>query len=570
MKPLLRIIVIFSVVINLLWLFPALYSLQVFDRVLTSHSTDTLMVLLLGVCIVLVVLGVMDFFRSRLQGVIGNLINDALSPQIARLTLAVGARRQGGFSNEALQDVSRLRAMFSSQGLLAILDAPWAVIYIAVIAMANVWLGLLALGSALLLLAVAYINDRSTRDTIEKLQSHSRHSQRFLDHSMANAEVAQAMGMAPALVGRWADLSSRAADTQEPLARRSVAISSLTKILRQLTQILMTSLGAYLVLQGQITAGVMIAASILLGRALQPVEMLVGSWKVVAEGRLAWRRLGPLMDELQRRKPQMALPAPKGELVTMGLGFRPEKSDRALLTNVTLRLNPGESMSIIGPSGAGKSTLVRLLIGLWSPSQGQVRLDGVDLSTWEREAVGRYIGYMPQEVQLFSGTVSENIARMGPVESEKVVAAAQLARVHEMILSLPNGYDTHIDPNSALLSPGQRQRVALARALYDEPKLVVLDEPNANLDGAGEGALAQTIRDLRGKATVVVVTHRPSITQHLQKMLVIEGGRQAHFGTTEEVLAALRAATAKPDGQVIPLDRGGPQSPQAFPAPGAA
>jgi ABC-type protease/lipase transport system fused ATPase/permease subunit len=299
----------------------------------------------------------------------------------------------------------------------------------------------------------------------------------------------------------------------------------------------------------------MIASSMLMGKALQPVEQIIGSWKIVAEGRLAWRRLAPMMEHAMAQQPQMELPAPLGELTTNGLVYRPHGSDRTLLMGITIKLEAGESLAVVGPSGAGKSTLVRLLIGLWAPSQGQVRLDGVDLSRWTREQIGPHIGYMPQDVELFAGTVADNIARMGPVDSTLVVEAAKLAGVNEMVLGLPDGYDTQIDPNAALLSPGQRQRIALARALYGNPKLLVLDEPNANLDNAGEQALADTLRRLQGHTTVVVVTHRPSLTQHVQKMLFIEGGRQVQFGRTEEVTAALRAAAAQPPGggQVVPM-----------------
>ncbi|ACB34028.1 type I secretion system ATPase [Leptothrix cholodnii SP-6] len=569
MKSLLRTVAGFSMAINLLWLGPALFSLQVFDRVLTSQSQETLLVLLLGLAIALVLVGALDFLRGRLQGVLGNIVNDAMAPEIARLSLAVAARRQGAFTNEALRDVGRLRALFSSQGLVAVMDAPWALIFIAVIAVANLWLGLAALLSAVLMLGLAYANDRMTKQSIEKLQKDAGASQRFLDQAMVNAEVAQAMGMADALVGRWNALSAKVADLQDPVAQRSVAMASATRIARQLTQVLMTALGAWLVIRGEATPGVLIASNMLLGRALQPVEQIVGSWKIMAEGRLAWRRLDPLMSEAFNRRPQMALPAPNGQLSTTGLVFRPQGSERTLLMGVSIRLEAGESLAILGPSGAGKSTLVRLLIGLWAPSQGHVRLDGVDLSRWTREQIGPHIGYMPQDVELFAGSVADNIARMGPVDPGLVVEAAQLAGVHELVLGLPDGYDTQVDPNAALLSPGQRQRIALARALYGNPKLVVLDEPNANLDGAGELALAETLKRLQGKATVVVVTHRQTLTQHVHKMLVIEGGRQTHFGRTDEVLAALRGGHAPAGGQVVSLARAAQAAQAAQAAPAA-
>jgi PrtD family type I secretion system ABC transporter len=569
MKSLLRTVAGFSMAMNLLWLFPALYSLQVFDRVLSSRSVPTLMVLLGGVAICLLLVGTLDYLRGRLQGVLGNIINDSMSPEIARLSLEIGARRQGRFSSEPLRDVGRLRAMFSSQGLVAIMDAPWAIIYIVVISIANVWLGLLALCSALVMLCLAFVNDRMTKASIEKLQKDAGATQRFLDQTMVNAEVAQAMGMADALVGRWNAMSAKVALRQDPVARRSVAMGSVTRIVRQITQILMTSLGAYLVIEGQATAGVMIASSMLLGKALQPVEQIVGSWKIVAEGRLAWKRLEPMLAQLREREPQMDLPAPQGELTTSGVVFRPQGSDRTLLMGVSIKLEPGESLAVVGPSGAGKSTLVRLLIGLWAPTQGQVRLDGVDLSRWTRGQIGPSIGYMPQDVELFAGTVAENIARMGEVDSAQVVEAAQLACVHDLILGLPNGYDTVVDPNAALLSPGQRQRIALARALYGNPRLVVLDEPNANLDGAGELALAETLKHLRGRATVVVVTHRQALTQHVNKMLVIEAGRQVHFGRTEDVVAAMRAGAMGPGGPVVPMARASQAASSGHPGNGS-
>ena len=569
MKSLLRTIAGFSMAMNLLWLFPALYSLQVFDRVLTSRSVETLLVLLGGVAITLVIIGLMDFLRGRLQGVLGNIINDSMAPEIARVTLEIGARRMGRFSNEGLRDVGRLRAMFSSQGLVAIMDAPWAIVYIGVISVANIWLGLLSLCAALLMLGLAVFNDRMTKASIEKLQKDAGASQRFLDQAMGNAEVAQAMGMADALIQRWTGMSTKVADQQDPVARRSVMMASVTRIARQVTQILMTSLGAYLVIKGEATPGVMIASSMLMGKALQPVEQIVGSWKIVAEGRLAWQRLAPLMAQLAEREPPMELPPPEGELTASGLVYRPPGSDRMLLAGVSIKLEPGESMAVIGPSGAGKSTLVRLLIGLWAPTQGQVRLDGVDLSRWSRDEIGPHIGYMPQDVELFPGKVSDNIARMGQVDSNKVVEAAQLAGVHDLILGLPNGYDTLVDPNAALLSPGQRQRIALARALYGNPKLIVLDEPNANLDGVGEIALADTIKRLREHATVIVVTHRQNLTQHVDKLLVIEAGRQVHFGRTEEVMAALRAGVPG-GGQVVPMARAAQQAASAPNAPQSA
>lgn len=554
-KSLLRIVLGFSCAINLLWVVPAMFSLQVFDRVLSSQSRETLLVLMLGVAIALLLVALLEYLRGRLQGVLGNIVNDALSPMMAKLTLLHGAKRQGPLPTESLRDVARLRAVFSSQGLLAVLDAPWAVIFLGVIWLAHPWLGMTATACAAAMLLLAVANDRITKSSIKELQVESGRTQRYLDQAMNNAEVAQALGMGDALVARWRQLSAHVAQLQGPVATRTVAMSTVTRVFRQVVQILMTAVGAYLVITGETTSGVMIAASMLLGRALAPIEQIVGSWKILAEGRLAFQRLKPLLDEVMSKTEQMELPTPKGQLVAQGLVYRAPKSERVLLGGISLQLDPGESLAILGPSGAGKSTLVRLLLGLWKPAAGVVRLDGVDLSQWDREDVGPFIGYVPQDVELFPGTVADNIARMAQTpDPEMVVKAAIQARVHDLILSLPEGYDTKIDPHSALMSPGQRQRIALARALYGGPKLVVLDEPNSNLDGAGEMALSETLKDLRGRCTVIVVTHRTALTQHVDKMMVIEGGRATQYGPTAEVMQALQGP--RHGAQVVPINRG--------------
>jgi PrtD family type I secretion system ABC transporter len=302
----------------------------------------------------------------------------------------------------------------------------------------------------------------------------------------------------------------------------------------------MLALGAWLVISGEATAGVMIATTTLLGRALAPVEQIVGSWRVLAEGRAAYGRIADMLNSADATPSRMALPAPRGQLVANNLVFRAPQGERLLVAGVSLQLDPGPSLAIIGASGAGKSTLVRLLTGVWKPNAGAVRLDQADLSQWPREDLGPWLGYVPQDVELFPGTVAENIARLGEVDSAQVVRAAQRAQVHELILSLPEGYDTLIDPQGAVISPGQRQRIALARALYGDPKLVVLDEPNSNLDGAGEQALAETLKALRGQATVVVVTHRSTLIQHVDKILVLDAGKAQHYGAGADVMKAMQ------------------------------
>ena len=434
-----------SFFVNLLLLVPALFMLQVFDRVLASQSGDTLLVLLLGAGIALTLLLALDHLRSRLQGVAANLVAEALSPTVARITVAQGALRNGGAPAEGLRDVAALRTLFSSQGVLALFDAPWAVVYVGVIWLAHPALGMAAALAALAMLGLALVNDFVTRRDIESLQKAAAGATRYLEASLQNAEVAQTLGMTDALIARWRQKNAEATALQRPTATKTIAMAALTRTVRQAVQVLMLALGAYLVIGGEASAGVMIATTTLLGRALAPVEQVVGSWRILAEGRAAFRRLGELLAAADALPQRMALPAPTGKLLAHNLMYRAPQGERLLIAGVSLQLDAGESLAVIGPSGAGKSTLVRLLTGVWRPSAGTVRLDQADLAQWPREDLGPWLGYVPQDVELFPGTVAENIARLGEVDSEKVVRAAQRAGVHELILSLPEGYDTVVE-----------------------------------------------------------------------------------------------------------------------------
>jgi len=553
-RPLLHVAGL-SFFINLLLLVPSLFMLQVFDRVLSSGSLDTLIVLLVGAGIGLLLLMALDHVRGRLQGVAGNLVAESLSPVVTKLVVAQGARRSGRSNLEGLRDIGTLRSLFSAQGLVALFDTPWIAVYVAIIWMAHWWLGAAALAAAVLMLALAVANDLFTRRAIEALQKAASGSTRYLETSLANAEVVQALGMTDSLIARWRQKNAEANALQGPTAQRTVAMAALTRTLRQAVQIVMLSVGAWLVISGQGSPGITVACTILLGRALAPVEQVVGSWKLLAEGRASFARLAQLLEGTAEPE-RMALPAPRGELLAQNVVYRAPQGDRLLLSGVSLHLKPGESLAIIGPSGAGKSTLLRLLIGVWAPMAGVVRLDGSDLSQWPREQLGPWVGYVPQDVELFPGTVAENIARLGEADPAAVVQAAQRARVHELIQGLPEGYDTWVDPQSALLSPGQRQRIALARALYGDPKLLLLDEPNSNLDGGGEQALAEALKALRGEVTVVVVTHRTALVQQVDKLLVIEGGKPQHYGPVAEVLKAMQAKS-QAQAQAQPASEGG-------------
>jgi PrtD family type I secretion system ABC transporter len=541
LKPLLLRVALFSFVINLLYLIPALFTLQIFDRVLPTNSIDTLLVLLAGVAVALAMLFVLDYVRLRLQHLTGNIIDARLSPAVVNAVVTAAARAPLGSRSDSIRDVATLRSLFSANGLTALLDAPWIAIYVLVIALFHPALGWGAAGAGVLMVGLAWLNDRFSHNALDAVQKEGRRAAHYLEGSLRNAEVLQAMGMTDRLLQRWQRLQDDIVQLQTSTSNVSVVFMAITKLVRQSVQVGMMALGAWLVLSQQASPGVMIATTILLGRALQPVEQIVGSWRLLNDARGAYRRLSELARHFAKGEERMSLPRPEGVVVVDGVSFRPPATDRLVLLGVGLSLAAGETLAIIGPSGAGKSTLARLLTGIWAPTSGKIRLDNTDIADWPRQEIGPWIGYVPQDVELFDGTVAENIARLGEPDPEAVLEAARQANAHDMILQLPLGYDTPIGDGGARLSPGQRQRVALARALYGDVRLLVLDEPNASLDAEGEMALAQALHALRAdKVTVIVITHRPSLIAHADKVLVLEAGRVKQFGPAAEVMKLMQ------------------------------
>ena len=542
LRPLLATLAGLSFFINLLYLVPAVFMMQVFDRVLPSNSQETLLVLLLGTGGSLLIMLAIDYVRTRLQHLVGTLIDERLSPPVVNTVVAAAAARSGPLQgSDGVRDVAALRAAFSANGLIALFDAPWVFFYVAVIWAFHPALGVGAACAAVLMLALAWLNDRLSRRALEGLQQESRRASQYVESSLRNAEILQALGMTQGLLGRWRALHARINVEQARASSVAVSFTAGTRFLRQSVQVLMLALGAYLVLTQQASAGIMIATTILLGRAVQPVEQLVGSWRMLVDARSAYARLRELARHFEREEPKLELPRPQGRLAAEAVSYRLPGSDRALLSGVGFSLAAGEALAIIGPSGAGKSTLARIITGIWAPNSGSVRLDGADVATWPREHLGPCLGYVPQDVELFEGSVADNIARLRKVDSEQVVAAAKRANAHDMILGLAQGYDTQVGAHGVLLSPGQRQRVALARAMYGDPRLLVLDEPNSNLDGEGEVALAQALAAARKQGvTAVVITHRPSLIAHVDKILVLAGGRVQQYGPAAQVMKAMQ------------------------------
>jgi PrtD family type I secretion system ABC transporter len=552
LRPLLGSLAALSFFMNMLLLVPAVYMLQVFDRVIPSNSKETLTVLLVGAGVALAILFCLDYVRGRLQSVLGNIIEERLSPAVVNTVVKKAARAPQTARTESIRDVAALRTMFSSQGLIALFDAPWVPIYVAVIWLFHPALGMAAGACAAIMLGLAWLNDKLNRNALDTLQSEGRRASNYVETSLRNAEVLQALGMTQSLLKRWRYFQDKVANMQEDTSKSAAVFQALTRFMRQFVQIAMLSLGAYLVLTQEASAGIMIATTVLLGRAVQPVEQLVGSWKMLSEARAAYGRLNELSRDFEVEQSHVKLPASQGRLSTENVSFRLAGTDTHLLSNVSFRLDAGESLAIIGPSAAGKSTLARLLTGVWAPTSGTVRLDGADIAYGPREDLGTRIGYVPQDVELFSGSVADNIARLGDVDSEAVVTAAKRANVHELILGMPQGYETQVGEGGTNLSPGQRQRIALARALYGDPKYLVLDEPNSNLDGAGEAALAQALGELRKQGiTSIVVTHRPSLIAHVDKILVMGAGRVQQFGPAAEVMKSMQQMQVVGGGKAV-------------------
>jgi PrtD family type I secretion system ABC transporter len=517
--------------------------------VLSSRSEETLVMLSVGALLALAMMAALDMLRARLLAACGVALDRWLGPSVLQGLLDQTARLGGAEHLNGLRDVGTLRGFLVGAGVIALFDAPWLPLFLVLITLFHPLLGAVALAGAALMLLLAVLNERLTRAPLELVLAAGRRAGRFIDASTANAETVSALGMQRAVTRRWQALNEAALREQVAASGLGATFSGLTKFTRQFIQMAMLGVGAYLVIAQHLSAGVMIAATIILGRALAPVEMLVAGWRNLVEVRAAWRRLEKLFATNPPVQAGTALPAPRGDLAVERVVYAFPGAARPALRGVSFSLPAGESLGVIGPTAAGKSTLARLIVGVWKPVSGAVRLDGADVSTWQREQLGAHVGYVPQAVGLFAGTVAENIARLAEADAAAVIRAAQSAHAHEMILRLPKGYDTEVGESGAALSPGQRQRIALARALYGEPRLVVLDEPNANLDVEGDDALVRAMNDLKSAGvTVVVIAHRPSLLASMDKLLVLKDGVAEMFGPRAEITARVTRSVAQVRG----------------------
>ncbi|MBJ6372327.1 type I secretion system permease/ATPase [Sedimentitalea arenosa] len=529
---------VFSFFANLLMLTGPIYMLQVYDRVLGSRSVETLVALSLLVAFLYGVMGILDYSRGRIMARAGARFQAALDRRVFDAMVRRSAVASDPSAQTGLADLESVQRLISSPVLMAAFDIPWTPIFLAGIMLFHPWLGILALAGGAVLILITLVNQMLSRGPLRQANATSHRASMLSDEIRGEAEMIQSMGMRGAAFERWQ--KAREESLEESISANDVGgtFSSMTKTLRLFLQSAMLGLGAYLVLQNEITAGAMIAASILLGRALAPIELAIGQWPLVQRASKGWNSLAELLDKVPPERPRTELPKPQAKLAVQSLTLVPPGETRASLRTISFNVEPGQAVGVIGPSGSGKSTLARALTGVWRPAGGTIRLDGASLDQYAPDVLGQNIGYLPQRVQLFDGTIASNIARLSSTpDSAKVVAAAKKAAAHDMIVKLPEGYDTRVAAGGGRLSGGQMQRIALARALYDDPVIVILDEPNSNLDNEGSMALNQAIRDLKAEGkSVLIMAHRPAAIQECDTLLVLDNGMRVAFGPKEQVL----------------------------------
>jgi ATP-binding cassette subfamily C exporter for protease/lipase len=538
-----RTIGVFSAIINVLLLAPSLYMLQVYDRVLASRNEITLLMLTLMMLGAYIFMGALELIRSFVLVRIGAQFDMKLNQRVYTAAFEQNLKRSGGNAGQALYDLTNIRQFLTGSALFAFFDVPWFPVYLAVIFMFEPSLGIFSLVGTIVLVILAIANEVVSKKPLAEANTMAIASSNLATNNLRNVEVIESMGMLPSLMGRWLKMHGKFLQLQAEASEKAGVVGAITKFVQVSLQSLVLGFGALLVLENKMTPGMMIAASILVGRALSPVQQVIGVWKTLSSTRSAYARLAALLNDNPPRQPGMALPAPQGGMTLEAVTAAPPGMMVPVLKGLNFAIMPGDVLGVIGPSGSGKSTLARLMVGVWPAAAGKVRLDGADIYQWNKDQLGPHIGYLPQDIELFGGTVSENIARFGDIDPDQVVRAAKSAGVHDMILRLPQGYDSRLGDGGAGLSGGQKQRLGLARALYGDPAFVVLDEPNSNLDDAGEQALVLAINELRQRGkTVILITHRTSVISVTNKLLLLRDGVAQMYGPTDQVLNAINQA----------------------------
>ncbi|MDB2414934.1 type I secretion system permease/ATPase [Rickettsiales bacterium] len=533
---------LFSFISNLMMLAVPIYSLQVLDRVISSGSLETLLMLTLVVMLALVALSLIQIVRSEILIRLGNWLDRKLSPLLFEHGISESVTKKNIAGSQHLQDLASIKGFLTGAGINALLDAPWSLIFIIVLFFIHPSVGIISILGGAVLLTLAVINELKTKPLLNEASEYSMKSSQYADLASRNAEVIEAMGMMENVSKIWRKVADKGLSLQSAASGRSAIFSGITRFLRMSIQIAVTGMGAYFTLKAEMTVGSMIASGILVGRALAPFENAIASWKSFVQARKSFSRLSKSLERAVERPDTIELPEPAGNINVENIYFAPAGVQKPTIKGMSFSLDAGDVLAIIGPSAAGKSTLAKLLTGVWKTASGNVRLDGADVYSWNRNHFAKHVGYLPQDVELFSGTVKDNIARMDvDANDQDIINAAINAQVHDLILRLPNGYETEIGVGGSYLSAGQRQRIALARAFYGNPKFIVLDEPNANLDSAGDVALAKSIAVAKENgSTLIIISHRPSILQIVDKILVMQDGTVAKFGSRDDILGDLK------------------------------
>jgi ATP-binding cassette subfamily C exporter for protease/lipase len=547
----------FSLVSNILYMALPLYTYQVYGRVMTSQNQATLWTLTVVTLFVFAISSIIDDIRARVLINFGVALDQRTSGRVFTSLFDAAVRGEPGARAQALRDLDQFRQSLTGIAAAAFFDVPWIPVYLGVLFIIDPLVGVVTFVGAVILVLLAIAQARAVQSSLKDANEAALRSYGFTDAALRNGEVVRAMGMLPTLGKAWARHRAITIERGAAAAEASNFYNDLIKFVRMGMQVLIVALGAYLILEGKIHPGMLFANMILASRALQPIEKIVGSWDPLNNMYRAFERLNALLKTAEPPSSATSLPRPLGKLSVEGVNFAPPGVQRLVLGNVNFAIDPNEVLGVIGPSGAGKSTLARLLVGIWKPINGVVRLDGADVFTWDRADFGRYVGYLPQDTELFAGTVRNNIARFREgVTDEEVVAAAQLAGVHDLILRMPKGYDTDVGEGGVVLSAGQRQRVGLARCLLGNPSFVVLDEPNANLDAEGEEALMRAIDAMKANgATVVIISHKPGVFRSADKMLVLRDGRVELFGPRDQVMARLVKPAQPPEVRAVEAGR---------------
>ncbi len=545
---------------------PILYMLQVFDRVLTSRSEPTLYMLTLVVGIALIAMALVDMARGRLMVLAGCKVDELLGERVLKHLIRTASAVSRSTSLYGLKDIATLRGFLTGNNVIALFDAPWLLVFIAIIFLFHPWMGAVAVFGAVILVLLAWLNEKTNRQELDRYQDATRRGGQFMDQGVRNADVLNSMGMTARFSAKWETLNQDALTRMQATRARMGSILALSKFVRQSIQVAMMGLGVYLVIHDNLSPGIMIAGTILLGRAMAPVESLIGNWNGLVAARSAHARLVQLFPKIFDDAPRQSLPPPQGRIQVERVFLAGSDKDHPILRQVDFDLPAGKALAILGPSGSGKSSLAKLLVGVWSPTSGQVRIDGAEIDHWDPDQLGPCLGYLPQDVELFPGTVAENIGRFDITNREAIIQAAKAAHVYELILRLPEGFETRLGEGGIQLSAGQAQRIGLARALYGQPRLVVLDEPNANLDAEGEIALLQALAELKaGGSTVILITHKPSLVSSMDYLLIMREGRIELLGPRDGVLARLNGQTAR----ATPAAASPPPSPSHAHAPAA-